>query len=161
MTAPLFPACPELRTHVPQRVVDALAADGYRVHRVGRAAYIHGPVCSGATPDRQGALLDARRPTFHLIFGVWPTGAVAPSWAGRLGVPSGGYLRRARRLDLEHRGRAYLRDRRGRFLVRLPWYRIPPVQVHSFEPAGLSLVDAEELRAAERRAELRNRGYWA
>jgi hypothetical protein len=142
-------------------VVDALAADGYHVHRVGAAAYIHGPVCSGATPDRQGALLDARRPTLNLLVGVWGPHELVPSWARRLGAPSAGYIRRARRLDLEHRGRAYLRDRRGRFLVHLPWWRVPPVQVYSFEPAGMSLVAAEELRAADRRAELRNRGYWA
>jgi hypothetical protein len=134
LTAPLYPACPELRTHVPQRVVDGLASWGHHVHRIGSAAYVHGPAG-------------------HFIFGVWDR--------RELGRPSAGYVRRARRLDLEHRGRAYLRDRRGRFLVRLPWYRVPSVQVHSFEPAGLSLVDAEELRAAERRAELRNRGYWA
>jgi hypothetical protein len=123
-------------------VLYALAADGYRVHRIGAAAYVHGPAG-------------------HFLVGVWDCRHdPAPAWAGRLGVPSAGYLRRARRLDLEHRGRAYLRDRRGRFLVRLPWYRIPPVQVHSFEPAGMCLVDAEELRAAERRAQLRDRGWW-
>jgi hypothetical protein len=142
VTAPLFPACPQLRSHVPPRVVDALAAGGFHVHRVGQAAYLH-------------------QATLHLILGVWGPHDPEPAWGGRLGFPSAGYLSRARRLDLEHRGRAYLRDRRGRFLVRLPWYRVPPVQVYSFEPAGMSLVDAEELRAAERRAELRSRGYWA
>ena len=156
-----YSACPQLRSHVPPRVVDALAAGGYHVHRVGSAAYIHGPVCSGATPDRQGSLQDDRRPTLHLLFGVWGRRGHVPSWADRLGAPSAGYLRRACRLDLERRGRHYCRDGRGRFLARLPWYRIPPVQVYSFEPAGLSLVDTEELRAADRRAELRKRGYWA
>ena len=139
MTSPLYRSCPEPRTHVPPRVIAALAADGYRVHRIGAAAYVHGQAG-------------------HFLFGVWD--GRAPGWADRLGAVSAGYLRRARRLDLEHRGRAYLRDRRGRFLVRLPWYRVPPVQVHSFEPAGTSLVDAEELRAAARRAELRSRGWW-
>lgn len=142
MTAPLYPACPQLRSHVPSRVVDAFVATGHHVHRVGAAAYVH---AGGG----------------HFIFGVWGRHELVPAWAGRLGVPSAGYRRRARRLDLECRGRAYLRDRRGRFLVRLPWYRVPSVQVYSFEPTGMSLVDAEELRAAERRAELRNRGYWA
>lgn len=137
-----YSACPELRTHVPRRVVAGLAADGYRVHRVGSAAYVHGPAG-------------------HFLFGVWDRRETAPPWAGRLGVLSAGYARRARRLDLERRGRAYLRDGRGRFLARLPWWRIAPVQVHSFEPAGISLVDAEDLRAAERRAELRQRGWWA
>ena len=142
MTAPLYPACPQLRSHVSPRVVDALAAGGYHVHRVGQAAYLH-------------------QTTLHLILGVWDRHDPPPAWADRLGSPSAGYVRRARRLDLEHRDRAYLRDRRGRFLVRLPWCRVPSVQVYSFDPAGMSLVDAEELRAAERRAELRNRGYWA
>jgi len=142
LTAPLYPACPQLRSHVPPRVVGALAADHYHAHRIGAAAYVHG--VGG-----------------HFIFGVWDRCERPPAWAGRLGALSAGYLRRARRLDLEHRDRAYLRDRRGRFLVRLPWYRVPSVQVYSFEPAGLSLVDAEELRAADRRAELRSRGYWA
>lgn len=134
-----YSAAPELRTHVPDRVIAGLAASGHHVHRIGAAAYVHGP--SG-----------------HWIFGVWDRHELAPPWADRLGVPSPGYLRRARRLDLEQRARAYLRDCRGCFLAVLPWYRVPSVQVYSFEPAGLSLVDAEELRAAERRAELRQRG---
>lgn len=142
MTAPLYPKCPELRTHVTRRVVDAFDATGHHVHRVGAAAYVHG----------WGG---------HFIFGVWDRHDLAPAWAGRLGSPSAGYVRRARRLDLEHRDRAYLRTKTGQFLVRLPWWRIPSVQVYSFEPAGMSLVDAEELRAADRRAELRGRGYWA
>ena len=137
-----YSAIPELRSHVPPRVVDALAAGGYHVHRVGVAAYVHGPAG-------------------HFLFGVWDRRGHVPSWADRLGFLSPGYLRRARRRELEHRGRLFLRDERGRFLVRLPWYRVPPVQVYSFEPAGLSLVDTEELRAADRRAELRKRGYWA
>jgi len=132
--------CPELRTHVTPRVIDGLAARGYHVHRVGAAAYVHG--AAG-----------------HFLFGVWGRHELAPAWAGRLGAVSAGYLRRARRLDREHRGRAYLRDRRGRFAARLPWYRVPPVRVYSFELVGLSLVDGEELRAAARRAELRSRGW--
>lgn len=141
MTSSYSP-CPELRTHVDARTVAAFVATGHHVHRIGQAAYVHG----------WGG---------HFLFGVWDRRTVAPSWAGRLGFPSPGYLRRARRLDREHRGRAYLRTKTGQFSVRLPWYRVAPVQVHAFEPAGLPLVEAEELRAAERRAELRQRGWWA
>jgi hypothetical protein len=141
MTSSYVP-CPELRTHVPPFVIDALAAGGCRVHRIGSAAYVHGPAV-------------------HFIVGVWGRHDPAPAWADRLGRPSAGYLRRARRLDREHRGRAFLRDGRGRFLVALPWYRVAPVRVYAFEPAGLSLVEEEELRAADRRAELRERGWWS
>ncbi len=141
MTSSYTP-CPELRAHVQPGVIVALAADGYRVHRIGSAAYVHGP--SG-----------------HFLFGVWERPGQTPSWADRLGAVSPGYLRRAHRLDLEHRGRAYLRTKTGQFWVRLPWYRVPAVQVYSFEAPGLSLVAEEERRAAERRAELRGKGRWA
>ena len=133
---------PQVRSHVPPFVIEALAAQGYHVHRIGAAAYVHG---------------DAG----HFLFGVWRRRDPSPTWADRLGDVSAGYLRRAHRLDHERRGRRYVRDGRGRFLARLPWYRIPPVQVHAFEPARRSLVAQEEHLAAERRAELQKRGYWA
>ena len=141
MSARSYLPCPQLRTHVAPRVIEGLAAAGCHVHRVGAAAYVHGP-------------------TGHFLFGVWGRRELAPAWADRLGVVSAGYLRRARRLERERRGHAYLRDRRGRFVALLPSYRVPQVRVYSFEPAGLSLVDEEELHAAERRARYRSRGYW-
>lgn len=52
MSARSYCPCPELRTHVTPRVIDALAAAGYHVHRVGAAAYVHG---------KAG----------HFLFGVW------------------------------------------------------------------------------------------
>ena len=116
----------------------ALAAQGWTVHRIGRAAYVHGA-------------------EVHTIFGVW-SGDAAPAWAARLGRVSPAYVRRLERLDRERSGRRFLRDGRGRFLARLPWYRVAPVRAYSWEPARLSLVDEEDRRAAERRAA---RGYWS
>lgn len=150
---------PQLRGRVNPRVLLALAARGYTVHRVGQAAYIHGPVCSGETPDRQGSLLDDRRPTHHLILGVWPAGAPAPAWTERLGLPSAGYCRRLERRDREQRAAAFLRDELGRFAVRLPWWRLPTVTAYPWEPEQGSWAERAERRAAARnRAVLERRG---
>lgn len=140
MTAPVL-ALSLIRGRVQPEHLAILEARGYVVHRVGQAAYVHGA-------------------DLHVIFGAWGAYEPQPAWADRLGAVSASYLRRARRIDLERRGRRFLRDAGGRFLALVPWYRVPPVQVYAFEPARRSLVDEEEHRAAERRAEVRERGWW-
>jgi hypothetical protein len=122
------PVAPQVRGHVPPRVLEDWAGQGWAIHRVGRAAYVHHP---------EG---------LHLIVGVWPRRDPAPTWSARLGRASAGYMRRLERCAVEQRGRTMLRDRLGRFLARLPWWRWPAPRVYSFEPAGPSLYDLERGR---------------
>lgn len=115
---------PQIRGRVDPRVTRSLETWGWSVHRVGRAVYAHGA-------------------GLHLIFGVWERGVVAPAWSGRLGLPSAGYIRRVERLERRQRGRCMLRDRFGRFLVCLPWWRVagPIVYRHELHrPSWYELV---------------------
>lgn len=118
------PVAPQVRGHVPPRVLEAWEAQGWAIHRVGRAAYVH-----------HGDL--------HLIVGVWPRREQAPVWVARLGRGSAGYMRRLDRCAIEQRGRTMLRDRIGRFVIRLPWWRWPAPRVYSFEPPEPSLYELE------------------
>ena len=131
---------PQLRGRVTPRVLEALEARGLRVHRIGAAAYVHGP-------------------GHHLLLGAWPRGTVAPAWADRLGHASAGYVRRLERAEREQHGATYLRDDRGRFLVRLPWWRQPAVRAYAWDPEPLSWIERERRRAdAHNRAVLVRRG---
>jgi hypothetical protein len=131
---------PQLRGRVNPRVLLALEARGYTVHRLGAAAYVHGA-------------------GHHLILGVWAAGAPAPAWSLRLGRPSAGYCRRLERRDRELRAARFLRDEHGRFAIRLPWWRLPTVTAYPWEPAQGSWLERAERRAAIRnRAVLERRG---
>ena len=106
---------PQVRGRVDPRVPAALERRGWAVHHVGRAVYAHGD-------------------GLHLLFGVWARREAPPAWADRLGRPSAGYIRRVGRLERRQCGRWMLRDRLGRFLVRLPWWRVPGPVVYRHEP---------------------------
>lgn len=138
----VLPLTPQLRGHVDPRLIAHWRSAGWHVHQVGQAAYVHSP-------------------EHHLIFGVWARHDLPPAWAGRLGRVSEGYLRRAQRLERERRSRLFRRDELGRFVARLPWWAIRPVQVHRHEPAPLSFVELEAAEAARARARLRERGWVA
>lgn len=92
---------------------------GYRVHRVGHAAYLH-------------------RGTRHWIFGVWEKREDPPAWADRLRAYRRWWLGRgpapgpeARRAFAwwKRRQRLRLRDpHSGRFAGRVPWWaEVDPV----------------------------------
>ncbi len=111
MSYPAVILAPQVRGLVPPRVIASLADQGWRIHRVGQAAYLH----SSST---------------RLIFGVWDRAAQPPTWAGRLGAASPGYERRWYRCRDEQRWRRLMRDRRGRWIVRLPWWKWPQPTVY-------------------------------
>ncbi len=98
------------------RILAALERRGWRIHRVGQAAYVH-----------HGG--------FHLILGVWQRRSGRPSWADRLGRPSAGFERRVVRCVHEQRWRQQLRRDDGRFGGRRPWWRWPSPAVYSFLPS--------------------------
>lgn len=104
---------PQLRGHVPTRVLEAWRASGWHVHQVGQAGYVH--------------LGDQ-----HYLVGVWDRRDPAPAWAPRLGRLSCGYQRRLDRLERTQRWRTMARDRAGRFTIRLPWWRWPGVRAYSW-----------------------------
>jgi hypothetical protein len=122
---------PQLRGRLTPRILDALEREGWHVHRIGAAAYVHAPGDG-----------------HHLIFGVWPRRAPAPAWAHRLGRASDGYLRRIDRLAVEQRWRRLARDARGRFVALLPWYRWPTPELYRFEPSRPGWADLEAAEAA-------------
>jgi hypothetical protein len=103
---------------VPTRVLPALRRRGFRVHRVGAAAYIH-----------DGEL--------HVIAGAW--NGRAPTWAPRLGDVSDGYRRRLERCERRQVGRWMVRDRLGRFFRRRSWWQVPGALVYRHEPRRPSL----------------------
>lgn len=120
---------PHLRGRITPRILAALERDGWHVHRIGAAAYVHAP-----------------GDDHHLIFGVWPRRAPAPSWAQRLGRVSDGYQRRVERAAFEQRWRRMARDAGGRFAFLLPWYRWPTPEVYRFEPSAPGWAD-HQIRA--------------
>jgi len=101
--------------------------EGIRVHQVGRAAYVHGD-------------------QVHLIVGVWDRRDVPPPWASRLGRASDGYVRRFDRCDRQQVGRTMFRDRWGRFVTRLPWWRWPGPRLYSWQARTPSLFELERGR---------------
>lgn len=107
---------PQLRARVPRRVVDHWRAAGWRVHAIGQAAYAHSP---------DGA--------WHFLLGVWSRAEPPPAWADRLGRPSDGYMRRLERCWRQQAWRRMFRDARGRFIVRLPWWRWPDPILYRWE----------------------------
>jgi hypothetical protein len=123
---------PQLRGRVEPRILDHWRAQGWHVHRVGAAAYVH-------SPD------DA----WHFLFGVWGHRATPPPWIDRLGAISDGYYRRYLRVEREQRWRRMLRGHTGRFLVRLPWWRWPTPALYRFVPAGPSPWELREREVAE------------
>lgn len=144
MTWSYVPLAPQLRGQVDPRLIAYWRGAGWHVHQIGAAAYVHSP--------------DGRH---HLIVGVWSRRATPPAWAGRLGRPSEGYLRRTERLERERRSRLFLRDEAGRFIARLPWWAVRPVQVYRHEPIPLSFVELETAEAERRRARSLERGWVA
>lgn len=116
----------QLRGRVTPRILDHWNRTGWHVHRVGQAAYVHSP----------GGEL-------HLLFGVWDRRGPIPPWAARLGRPSAGYERRAERCARNQHGRLFLRDGRGRFLVRLPWWRVPGPRLYRWLAPAPSLFELE------------------
>lgn len=128
------PLAPQVRGHVPPRVVDALERRGWHVHRIGAAAYVH-------AADRSD----------HLLFGVWRRRAPRPTWAGRLGRASAGWFRRLERASREQRWRRQARDLAGRFSVVMPWTHWPTPALYSWDPAGPSVADqVDELERVSR-----------
>lgn len=119
------PLAAQVRGHVAPRVLDHWRLRGWQVHTIGQAAYVH-------SPDG-----------LHLLFGVWDRRGPVPAWAARLGRPSAGYARRAERCARNQVGRLFLRDDRGRFLVRLPWWRIPGPRLYSWLEPAPSLFELE------------------
>ena len=136
---------PQLRGRVTPRILRALEARGWHVHRIGQAAYLH--------RDRADAL----------ILGVWPRRAAAPSWADRLGHASAAYERRAERLASEQRWRRQHRDERGRFGSLLPWHRWPTPAMYSFEPSHSSTLDrhAADVAAHNHRVRVARELAWS
>ena len=129
---------PHLRGRITPRILDALERDGWHVHRIGAAAYVHAPG-------------DAH----HLIFGVWARREPAPSWADRLGQVSDGYRRRVARATFEQRWRRLARDEGGRFAFLLPWHRWPTPAVYRFEPSQPGWFDAEAAAIAAHNRRIR------
>lgn len=111
------PLAPQVRGHATRRIVAWLAASGYHVHRIGRAAYVHG----GSTD-------------LHMILGVWDRDEPPPTWASRLGTISAAYVRRARRRTRELAWLRLARDERGRWAGRRPWWQWPVVGAYRHEP---------------------------
>lgn len=128
---------PQLRGRLTPRILDALEGDGWHVHQIGQAVYVHAP----------GGV--------HLIFGVWPRRSPAPPWADRLGMASAGYLRRVDRRTAEQAWRRMARDLAGRFSHRLPWYHWPAPAAYTFEGIRPGWADVEAAAAAERNARIR------
>lgn len=110
------PLAPQARGHVPRRIVGYWRAEGWHVHLVGQAAYVH-------SPDGD----------HHLILGVWDRTEPPPAWAGRLGRVSAGYVRRWDRRDRETRWRRLARDAGGRFLGLMQWWRWPGPELYSWD----------------------------
>jgi hypothetical protein len=133
---------PGLRGHVEPRIVAYWRRAGWTVHQIGQAVYVHGP--------------DGHR----FLVGVWNRRDERPPWAHRLGRPSPGYLRRLARLDLEQRGRWYVRRPDGRFVAKLPWWAVRPIQAYSFDPIPSTIVERERDLEAAGRAALRSAGWW-
>lgn len=128
---------PQLRGHVSSRTLRTLELKGLTVHRVGRAAYVHG---AGA----------------HLILAVWDRGDPVPPFASRLGRVSDGYRRRCERIARETR-HLELERIGGRFAGRLPWWRVPGVRAYSFEPEPGTWLERVQGRAAEHNRSVRVR----
>ena len=105
---PAFQPVPQLRSHVDARVIDHLERTGWRIHRLGQAAYAH------SSTDG-----------LHLLFGVWSRREKPPAWAGRLGRVSDGYLRRVERRSIGAGDASEL----------LPWWRRPKIGAYNFEDA--------------------------
>lgn len=127
---------PQVRGRLTPRVLAALESQGWRVHRVGAAAYLH-------TPDGR----------HHLIMGVWGRRQAPPIWAPRLGQASAGYLRRRERMAAAQPWRRMARASSGRFTLPLPWYRWPVPGAYSWEPevqdpqaAAVARVEAHNRR---------------
>lgn len=108
------PIAPNARGHVDRRMLEHWRAEGWAVHEVGQAAYVH----SG---------------DHHLILGVWDRRDVPPVWADRLGHVSDGYVRRWHRRDRETRWRRLARDQGGRFLGLMQWWRWPPPELYRWD----------------------------
>jgi hypothetical protein len=108
---------PQLRGRVDERAPEHWRRRGWAVHRVGQAAYVH-------SPDG----------IHHLILGVWGRRDRRPAWAGRLGGPSPGYLRRWARLRVAQAWRRLFRRADGRWGCLFPWWRWPSVQVYRWDP---------------------------
>lgn len=110
------PVAPQLRGHVAPHVLTSLRADGWTVHRVGQAAYLH-------SPDDE----------LHLILGVWDHRASPAPWADRLGRTSPGYDRRYARRAREQSWDRLARDAGGRFLGLMQWWRWPAVRAYRWD----------------------------
>lgn len=124
---------PQLRGRVTPRILDVLERDGWHVHRIGQAAYVHAPAGD-----------------HHLIFGVWARRAPAPSWADRLGQVSAGYRRRVERATFEQRWRRLARDPGGRFAFLLPWHRSLQVRrSYRFDGPRPSMLDQAAIDVSE------------
>lgn len=121
---------PQLRGRLTPRILDALYHDGWHVHQIGQAVYVHGD-------------------DGHYIFGVWPHRSPAPAWADRLGRESDGYVRRVDRLTIEQQWIRMARDLVGRFSHKLPWYHWPRPAAYSFETMRPGWADMEAFAAAE------------
>lgn len=102
---------PQLRGHLVPRLLGALEARGMRVHRVGQAVYAH----------------DHER---RWILGAWPDGH-APAWSAELDAhhrhlrgrgPATPRQAAAHARYVSAWRRARVRDRRGRFVARAPWW---------------------------------------
>ena len=120
---------PQLRGCVSSRTLETMEAKGLRVHRVGRAAYVH---------DGLG---------LRWVLAVRDRGEPAP-FAGRLGRVSDGYRRRLERLARETRHLEMARVR-GRFAGRLPWWRVPPVRAYRWDPEPPTWLGRVTSRAAD------------
>ena len=127
---------PQLRGRMTPRTLAVLEADGWHVHHVGQAVYVH-------------------RGGIHWLFGVWPRRSTPPAWAGRLGQASDGYHRRLDRLTVEQSWRRMARDLAGRFTYRLAWYHWPRPAAYSFERIRPGWADHEAAVAAAHNARVR------
>jgi hypothetical protein len=108
---------PQVRGRATTRIVAWLEVLGYRVHRVGRAVYVHGDASD-----------------LHMLLGVWDRGEEPPPWSTRLGAVSAGYARRRARRTRELGWLRLARDERGRWVGRRPWWLWPVVGAHRHEP---------------------------
>lgn len=122
-----FVLAPQVRGHVDTRVIDHLERTGWRVHRIGQAAYVH---------SEGGA---------HLLFGVWSRREPAPDWSGRLGRVSAGYLRRAERRSS------------GAGDGGAPWWHQPTSTAYAFEGELPSMWDryVERVKVSNRTLRIR------
>lgn len=108
---------PQLRGYLAPRLLGALEARGMAVHRVGHAIYAH----------------DEQR---RWILGVWPPGS-APAWSADLDAhhrhlrgrgPATPRQAASHRRYIAAWRRARIRDARGRFVARAPWWYGPDGQ---------------------------------